>query len=121
LIESAPMEQVATGFGFTEGPVWLGDRLVFTDILNNRIVQWSEESGVQTLREPSDHADGLTLDASGRLISCEGATRRLTRLEDDGRVTVLAERHDGLRLNSPNDVIASSQGTIYFSDPFWFG
>jgi gluconolactonase len=119
--ESTPLEQVAGGLGFTEGPVWMGDRLVFADIRNNQILEWASGSGVRVWREPSNYADGLTVDAQRRVIACEGATRRLTRYEDDGSSTVLAERFEGQRINSPNDVICSGRGDIYFSDPFWFG
>jgi gluconolactonase len=119
---SATLDRIATGFWFTEGPLWLGDRLLFCDIANSRIVelrQLAEGPEIRTLRVPSDLANGLTLDRERRLIVCEGLTRRVTRTESDGRLTVLADRFDGRRLNSPNDVVVSSSGAIYFSDPFW--
>jgi gluconolactonase len=120
--QSATIERVATGFWFTEGPLWLGDRLLFSDIANSRIVQLrelSEGPEVRTVRVPSNLANGLTLDLDGRLLACEGASRQLTRTEADGRITVLAECYEGKRINSPNDVVVSSKGEIYFSDPFW--
>ena len=115
-------EQVASGFGFTEGPVWCGDYLLFSDIPRNRIIRLdllSNGPEVTTFRRPSGNSNGLTLDRSGRLIICESTTRRLTRTEIDGSITVLAERYDGKRLNSPNDVVVRLDGTIYFTDPFY--
>jgi sugar lactone lactonase YvrE len=118
--EDAAAEQIAGGFGFTEGPVWCGDYLLFSDIPNNRIVRWrrlSEGPEVTTFRTPSGNSNGLTLDKSRRLVTCEHSTRRLTRTELDGSITVLAERYQGKRLNSPNDVVVRSGGSIYFTDP----
>jgi len=118
--EKVTLEQVATGFGFTEGPVWCQDYLLFSDIPRNRIVRWhmrSEGPEVTTFRSPSGNSNGLTLDRSGRLIVCEHSTRRVTRTEVDGSVSVLAERYEGRRLNSPNDVVVRSDGSIYFTDP----
>jgi len=119
--EKATLEQVATGFGFTEGPIWCGDYLLFSDIPRNRIVRWRMYSNgpeVTTFRSPSGNSNGLTLDSSGRLIVCESGTRRITRTEVDGSVSVLAERYEGKRLNSPNDVVVRSDGSIYFTDPY---
>ncbi|HWE63250.1 MAG TPA: SMP-30/gluconolactonase/LRE family protein, partial [Chloroflexota bacterium] len=116
----AVLEHLATGFRTTEGPVWRGDHLLFTDIPRSRIVRWQmlpEGPEVRTFRAPTDNANGLTLDRAGRLICCEHTTRRVTRLDQDGTVTVLADRFKGKRLNSPNDVIAASNGAIYFTDP----
>ncbi|MFC2069880.1 SMP-30/gluconolactonase/LRE family protein [Chloroflexota bacterium] len=118
--EEATMELIAAGFAFTEGPVWCGDYFLFTDIPRNRIVRWSMCSSgpeVTTFRSPSGRANGLTLDKSGRLIVCETGTRRVTRTEFDGSISVLAELYEGKRLNSPNDVIVRSDGSIYFTDP----
>jgi gluconolactonase len=118
--EEAILEQIASGFGFTEGPVWCGDYLLFSDIPQNRIIRWcrlSEGPEVTTFRSPSGNSNGLTLDRSRRLIACEHSTRRVTRTEIDGSVTVLAERYQGKRLNSPNDVVVRSDGSIYFTDP----
>jgi len=118
--EEAILEQVAGGFGFTEGPVWCGDYLLFSDIPQNRVVRWrrlSEGPEVTTFRSPSGNSNGLTLDRSRRLIACEHGTRRVTRTEIDGSITVLADRYQGKRLNSPNDVVVRSDGSIYFTDP----
>ena len=118
--EGTVVEQVATGFGFTEGPVWCGDCLLFSDIPQNRISRWrmlSNGPEVITFRSPSGNSNGLTLDKSQRLIACEHSTRRVTRTETDGSMGVLAERYGGQRLNSPNDVVVRSDGSIYFTDP----
>jgi len=118
--ETATLEQVAGGFSFTEGPVWCGDYLLFSDIPQNRIVRWhrlSEGPEVTTFRSPSGNSNGLTLDRSRRLIACEHSTRRVTRTDNDGSITVLAEQYQGKRLNSPNDVVVRSDGGIYFTDP----
>jgi gluconolactonase len=114
------LEHLATGFLTTEGPVWHGDHLLFTDIPRSRIVRWQmlpEGPEVRTFRTPTGNANGLTLDRAGRVICCEQGARRVTRLEHDGSVTVLADRFEGKRLNGPNDVIVSSNGAIYFTDP----
>ena len=118
--EKPILEQVATGFGFTEGPLWCGDYLLFSDIRRNRIVRFrmrSEGPEITTYRSPSGNSNGLTVDRSGRLIVCEHSGRRVTRTEVDGSVSILAERYDGRRLNSPNDVVVRSDGSIYFTDP----
>src|SRR5262245_54437925 len=118
----ARIESIASGFGFSEGPLWTGDGLLFSDIPNSRIVRWRarpEGPEVTTYRSPSHLANGLTFDRERRLLACEGATRRLTRTEPDGRLTVLAASYEGRRLNSPNDVVVAADGSIYFSDPFW--
>lgn len=112
------LERIAAGFKFTEGPVWVAASrtLYFSDIPANRIHQWT--NGQRTIyRQPSGHANGLTLDRAGRLIACEHSTRRVTRTEPDGTITVLADRYDGKRLNSPNDVVVKRDGSIYFTDP----
>ncbi len=114
------IEHLATGFGFTEGPIWRGDHLLFTDIPNSRIVRYElaeEGPRVTTFRYPSGNANGMTLDGERRLVTCEHTNRRLTRTGSDGRVTVLANRYNGRRLNSPNDVVVKSDGSIYFTDP----
>lgn len=116
----AVLEMIATGFGFTEGPVWCGDYFLFSDIPQNRIVRWrwlSEGPEVTTFRYPSGNSNGLTLDQKGRLIACEHGSRRVTRTEIDGSIMVLAEQYQGKRLNSPNDVVVRSEGSIYFTDP----
>lgn len=114
------IERVGAGFGFTEGPVWRGDHLLFSDIPRNRIICWrmlGEGPEVTTFRFPSGNANGHTLDRSGRLISCEHSARRVTRTETDGRITVVADTCQGQRLNSPNDVVVRSDGSVYFTDP----
>jgi gluconolactonase len=120
VLGNAPVKQLATGFDWVEGPVWFGDHgaLSFSDIPNNRIMRWSED-GVTTFRAPSNFANGHTRDRVGRLISCEHGTRRVTRTEFDGRITVLADRYQGKRLNSPNDVIVARDGAVWFTDPHY--
>ncbi len=120
VLGNAPPKRLATGFDWVEGPVWFGDMgcLLFSDIPNNRILRWSEE-GLTTFRQPSNFANGHTRDRQGRLVSCEHGTRRVTRTEWDGGITVLADRYDGKPLNSPNDVIAPRDGSLWFSDPHY--
>lgn len=117
---NAPVKKLATGFDWVEGPVWFGDAgcLLFSDIPNNRIMRWSEE-GLTTFRAPSNFANGHTRDHEGRLISCEHGLRRVTRTELDGSVTVIANAYQGKRLNSPNDVVVKSDGSIWFTDPHY--
>lgn len=121
LVGAEPVvELLATGFAFTEGPVWRGDHLLFSDIPSNRIIRYEmQEEGpsITTFRYPSGNSNGQTLDGQGRLITCEHATRRVTRTEPDGSITVLAARFETRRLSSPNDVVVSGDGTIYFTDP----
>jgi gluconolactonase len=104
---------------FTEGPVWFhdGQYLVWSDIPGNRMLSWRPGGGVTVFRADSCEANGNTRDRQGRLLTCEHLTRRLTRLEPDGSTTVLAERFEGKRLNSPNDVVVKSDDTIWFTDP----
>jgi gluconolactonase len=118
-IFSAAVERIATGFRWCEGPVWFGDGryLLWSDIPNNRIMRWDEETGsVAVFRKPSNFANGNTRDRAGRLVTCEHG-RRLTRTEYDGSVSVLADSYQGRRLNSPNDVVVKSDGSIWFTDP----
>lgn len=118
--DDVTLDRLATGFGFTEGPLWCGDHLLFSDIPRNRIVKFQmkpEGPEITTFRTPTGNSNGLTKDASGRLISCEHSTRRVTRTEIDGTITVLAERYQGKRLNSPNDVVVRTDGSVYFTDP----
>lgn len=120
--DGATVERIACGFGFTEGPLWSGDHLLFSDLARSRIVCWKslkEGPELRTVRYPSNIANGLTFDRQRRLIACEGGSRRLTRTEADGSITVLADTYQGRRLNGPNDVIVASNGVVYFSDPFW--
>jgi gluconolactonase len=117
---SGTVEQLATGFYWAEGPQWFGDGrfLLFSDIPNNRILRWDDSNGVLSdFRKPSHHANGLARDRQGRLLACEHGTRRVTRTEYDGRITVLADRFDGKRLNSPNDIVCQRDGSIWFTDP----
>ena len=116
----AELERVAGGFAFTEGPVWRDGALLFSDIRNNRTVCWCEAPegfSVSTYRAPSGNANGLTLDGAGRLISCEHSGRRVSRQEADGSYVTLADSYQGMKLNSPNDVVVRSDGTLYFTDP----
>lgn len=112
-------EKVAGGFAFTEGPLWhpYEHFLLFSDIPGDRIHRLSLVDGVTTFRAPSGMANGNTFDGSGRLISCEHATSRVTRMDHDGSVVTLADRYDGRQLNSPNDVVVGEDGSIYFTDP----
>ena len=117
---SASVEQLATGLRWGEGPQWFGDGryLLFSDIPNNRILRWDDCSGALTdFRKPSHHANGLARDRQGRLLACEHGTRRVTRTEYDGRITVLASHFDGKPLNSPNDIVCQSDGSVWFTDP----
>jgi gluconolactonase len=117
---NAPVKRLETGFDWVEGPVWFGDHgcLLFSDIPNNRILRWTED-GVTTFRAPSNYANGHTRDMQGRLISCEHGSRRVTRTEWDGAITVLADSYQGKPLNSPNDVIVARDGAIWFTDPHY--
>ena len=121
ILGNAPVKQIATGFDWVEGPVWFGDAgfLLFSDIPNNRIMRWTPGSGITTYRQPSNYSNGHTRDLEGRLVSCEHGTRRVTRTEHDGQITVIADNFEGKRLNSPNDVVVKSGGTIWFSDPHY--
>jgi gluconolactonase len=114
----APIERIATGFTFTEGPVWLQSRsaLLFSDIPRNTIHEWRAET-VSALRRPSRHANGNSLDHDGRLLTCEHSGRQVSRTEQDGTISVLASSWDAKRLNSPNDLVVKSDGSIYFTDP----
>ncbi|MCQ8240728.1 SMP-30/gluconolactonase/LRE family protein [Rhizosaccharibacter radicis] len=117
----APLEKLAGGFRWAEGPVWFADHrcLLFSDIPNNRIMRWSEATGLSVFREPSDYSNGHTRDREGRLISCLHGRSALVRTEHDGSITVLADRFEGRRLNSPNDVVVKRDGTIWFTDPHY--
>jgi gluconolactonase len=119
ILGHAAIERIATGCRFTEGPVWFGDlrQLVFSDIPNDRLVRWDEETGATgVLRKPAGFPDGNTRDRQGRLLSAELGTRRLTRTEHDGTITVLADHFQGVRLTGANDVIVKSDNSIWFSD-----
>jgi gluconolactonase len=126
----AKIEKLADGFQFTEGPIYMpAGHLLFSDIPANTIFRWTHDGKVTEFRKPSGYdgneapagafvgSNGLTLDKEGRLILCEHGNRRVTRLENDGRVTVLADRYEGKLLNSPNDAVHKSDGSLYFTDP----
>jgi sugar lactone lactonase YvrE len=118
IVGDAQVEKVAGGFQFTEGPVWISEGyLLFSDIPANIIYKWAPGmEHAEVWREPSGHSNGLTLDRVGRLIVCEH-DRRVSRTESDGTVIPLAERFEDKRLNSPNDIVVKSDGSIYFTDP----
>ena len=121
LVESgATVKKLAGGMKFTEGPVWLPKekKLVFSDIPNSKLMQWQESAGLSEFR-PSEQANGNILDLEGRIISCQHSGRNIIRIEADGSVTVLADKFDGKRFNSPNDVAVRSDGTLWFTDPPW--
>ncbi|MBN8927365.1 MAG: gluconolactonase [Rhodospirillales bacterium 69-11] len=116
----ASVERLADGCRWSEGPVWFGDGryVLWSDIPNDRILKWEEETGaVSVFRKTSWNANGNTRDRQGRLVTCEHRGRRVTRTEYDGTVTVLMDSHQGRRLNSPNDVVVKSDGSIWFTDP----
>jgi gluconolactonase len=114
----ASIERVAGGLAFTEGPIWRGNALVFSDIPNNRIARWRRlPEGPELTTFATGHSNGLTLDRQWQLLAAEHGGRRITRIADDGSRTVLAERFEGKRLNSPNDLVVRSDGAIYFTDP----
>jgi gluconolactonase len=119
-IKLSAVERIATGMRWAEGPVWFGDGrfLLWSDIPNNRIMKWEEETGaVSVFRKPSNFANGHTRDRAGRLVSCEHGGRRVTRTEYDGSITVIVDSFDGKPLNSPNDVVVAADGAIWFTDP----
>ena len=116
----AKVERIAAGCRWAEGPVWLGDTrsLVWSDIPNNRMLRWDEETGATSVfRKPSNYANGHTRDRQGRIVSCEHGGRRISRTEHDGTVTTVADSFQGKRLNSPNDLVVKSDGSIWFTDP----
>jgi gluconolactonase len=119
-LKLSSIERLATGLRWAEGPVWFGDGryLLWSDIPNNRMMRWDEETGaVSVFRKPSGYTNGNSRDRQGRLITCEHGARRVTRTEYDGSLTVLVDRIDGKRLNAPNDLVCKSDGSIWFSDP----
>ncbi len=119
-IAQTKIERLASGMRWCEGPVWFGDGryLLWSDIPNNAIMKWDEETGrVSAFRKPSNNANGNTRDRQGRLLTCEHDTRRVTRTEYDGSITVIADSFDGKPLNSPNDIVCKSDGSIWFTDP----
>jgi gluconolactonase len=120
VVPLARVERLATGCRWAEGPVWFGDHrcLVWSDIPHDRMLRWDERTGATTVwREPAGFANGNTRDPRGRLVTCEHGARRVTRTEHDGTVTVLADSFRGAPLNSPNDVVVSRDGSVWFTDP----
>jgi gluconolactonase len=119
LLGNCQLEKIHTGTRWAEGPCYFADTgvLIWSDIPNNRMLRYVEGLGVDVFRQPSHCSNGNTRDLHGRLVSCEHETRRVTRTEYDGRITVLADRYQGKRLNSPNDVVVKSDGSIWFTDP----
>jgi sugar lactone lactonase YvrE len=116
----AMLDRVAGGFSFTEGPVWRGDDLLFSDIPNSRTVRYRplpEGPEITTFRHPTGNANGLTVDREGNLIACEHSTRRVSRVDANGSAETLVDAYEGKRLNSPNDVVVRSDGAIFFTDP----
>ena len=119
MIGIAHLDKLADGCIWAEGPVWFADGgyLLWSDIPNNRMLRWTPETGVSVYRADSNNSNGNTRDRQGRLVTCEHLTRRVTRTEPDGSITVIADKHKGKRLNSPNDVVVKSDGSIWFTDP----
>jgi len=119
-IITAGLERLYTGARWAEGPVWVGDGgyLLFSDIPNNRIMRFSEDDGhVSVYRQPSMNSNGNTIDREGRLLTCEHSGRRVTRTELDGSITIIADKYNGKKLNSPNDLVVASDGSVWFVDP----
>ncbi len=120
VLGNAHVERLWTGARWAEGPAWFasGRYLVWSDIPNNRMLRFDDTDGsVSTFRQPSHNANGNTVDREGRLVTCEHLARRVTRTEHNGKITVLADRFQGKRFNSPNDVVVKSDGSIWFTDP----
>ena len=116
----AKVERLATGMRWSEGPVWLGDTqsLVWSDVPGNCMYRWDERNAqVSVFRQPSNNGNGNTRDRQGRIVTCEHLTRRVTRTEYDGSISVLADSFEGKRLNSPNDIVVKSDGSVWFTDP----
>ncbi|UIK08414.1 SMP-30/gluconolactonase/LRE family protein [Neorhizobium galegae] len=119
IVGSAALEELYSDCRWAEGPVWFADLncLIWSDIPNQRMMRWAPEGGVSVFRSPSNFVNGNTRDRQGRLVSCEHGGRRVTRTEIDGSITILADRYQGKRLNSPNDVVVRSDGSVWFTDP----
>jgi gluconolactonase len=121
-LNNAGVERLAVGMRWAEGPVWFGDGryLLWSDAALDRITRWDEETGqASVFRKPANKPNGLTRDRQGRLVTCEHAGRRVTRTEYDGTITVLIDRFEGKRLNSPNDIVVKSDDSIWFTDPVY--
>ncbi|WP_105425695.1 SMP-30/gluconolactonase/LRE family protein [Neorhizobium tomejilense] len=119
IVGSAALEELYSDCRWAEGPVWFADLncLIWSDIPNQRMMRWAPDGGVSVFRSPSNFVNGNTRDRQGRLVSCEHGGRRVTRTEIDGSITILADRYQGKRLNSPNDVVVRSDGSVWFTDP----
>ncbi|MBL4805667.1 MAG: SMP-30/gluconolactonase/LRE family protein [Rhodobacteraceae bacterium] len=119
LAADAKIEKLYEGCGWAEGPVWFGDQdvLIWSDIPNNRMLRWSADSGVDTFRHDTQKSNGNFRDRQGRLVTCLHDGRKVVRTEYDGSTTVIADSYQGKRLNSPNDVVVTSDGAIWFTDP----
>ena len=118
IVESGEAERLATGFVFTEGPLWHPDGyLLFVDIRRAQIFRLAPGGEAELIREDSGESNGMTLDSQGRVVICEMVNRRLTRMEADGTYTTIADRSEGRRLNRPNDVVGRSDGSLYFTNP----
>ncbi|WP_430255867.1 SMP-30/gluconolactonase/LRE family protein [Neorhizobium sp. DAR64872/K0K18] len=119
IVPSSGLEELYSDCRWAEGPVWFSDLqcLIWSDIPNQRMLRWVKDGGVSVFRTPSNFTNGNTRDRQGRLVSCEHGGRRVTRTEIDGSITVLAESYEGKRLNSPNDVVVRSDGSVWFTDP----
>jgi hypothetical protein len=119
VLPNAPLVELGAGFAWLEGPVWFADRncLLVSDLPNDRIMRWTPDGSMSVFRSPAGFANGHTRDQEGRLLGCSHRQRAITRTELDGSITVLADRYAGKRLNSPNDLICKSDGSIWFTDP----
>ena len=117
--QTVSLNVVASNFDFIEGPIWnhIDNHLIFSDMPGNKMRKWTSENGIEIFREPSNMANGNAYDNQGRLVTCEHATSQVTRTEKDGTISILASKYDNKELNSPNDIIVSSNNTIYFTDP----
>jgi gluconolactonase len=119
MLETTQAERLATGFGFTEGPLWdpTNGCYYFVDLRRNRLHRITPGKEPEVVRENTGEGNGTTFDLQGRIVMCEGGNRRITRMHADGRIDVLMDRFEGKRLNRPNDVVCRSDGSIYFTDP----
>ena len=117
--QTVSLNVVGSNFDFIEGPIWnhIDNHLIFSDMPGNKMRKWTSENGIEIFRDPSNMANGNAYDNQGRLVTCEHATSQVTRTEKDGTISILASKYDNKELNSPNDIIVSSNNTIYFTDP----
>jgi gluconolactonase len=118
IVETGEPELLATGFQFTEGPIWMPEGyLLFSDIPANKIYKWTPEQGAEVWRDPSGNSNGLTRNLNNQLLACEHGNRRVSLTNANGTVETLVDRFEGKKLNSPNDLVMKSDGVIYFTDP----